>query len=381
MADEYYSGAYTGAEIDAAIAAANAAAPQATTYTKEEVDTALAAKANAADLGTAAAANATTSITSGGTDLPTSGTVYTDQQRQDIEISSLVDRGAKNLSPVNDVIFTRPTGAAYTKPISINLAPGEYVVRYKLTTTANAAVAITYDGSEHTIYDSNSPYSDTIITHNFTVVNSGTSFRFYFNQAAEVSELMICTAADYEASSTFKTYALDNPTLTAGIYSIAHANGRKNLIPRFSTIENGGCIYTYNDGSITVTGNKSGALSIAEVISNEDLSKYGLSAGDNIVVVTDNANVGLTVIFVDSQGTQDPAISIYNETRTVTIPDGRTKWYVRIQVKPTTTGTINETAKLMICDKKLYDIDPTFQPYAPTNHELYEMILAMQAGT
>ena len=46
MADEYYSGAYTGAEIDAAIAAANAAAPQETTYTKNEVDTALAAKAD-----------------------------------------------------------------------------------------------------------------------------------------------------------------------------------------------------------------------------------------------------------------------------------------------------------------------------------------------
>lgn len=35
---DYYNGAYTGAQIDAGIAAANAAAPQATTYTKAEVD-------------------------------------------------------------------------------------------------------------------------------------------------------------------------------------------------------------------------------------------------------------------------------------------------------------------------------------------------------
>jgi hypothetical protein len=43
---DYYSGAYTGAQIDAGIAAANAAAPQSTTYNKTEVDTALAAKAD-----------------------------------------------------------------------------------------------------------------------------------------------------------------------------------------------------------------------------------------------------------------------------------------------------------------------------------------------
>lgn len=164
-------------------------------------------------LGTAAAANTTTSITSGGTGLPTSGTIYTDQQRQDAEIGSLVDRGAKNLSPVNNVVFTRPTGAAYTDPISINLAPGEYVVRYKLTTTANSAVAITYDGSEHTFYDSSSPYSDTVITHNFTVSDSCTSFRFYFNQAATVSELMLCTQGDYAATPAFAQYAPTNREL------------------------------------------------------------------------------------------------------------------------------------------------------------------------
>lgn len=41
---EFYHGAYTGDQIDAGIAAANAAAPQATTYTKDEVDTALSTK-------------------------------------------------------------------------------------------------------------------------------------------------------------------------------------------------------------------------------------------------------------------------------------------------------------------------------------------------
>lgn len=43
---QYYTGAYTGAQIDAGIATANAAAPQATTYTKTEVNTALSGKAD-----------------------------------------------------------------------------------------------------------------------------------------------------------------------------------------------------------------------------------------------------------------------------------------------------------------------------------------------
>ena len=38
MADKYYNGKYTGEQIDAGIAAANAAAPQESTYTKEEID-------------------------------------------------------------------------------------------------------------------------------------------------------------------------------------------------------------------------------------------------------------------------------------------------------------------------------------------------------
>ena len=79
MADEYYSGAYTGAEIDAGIAAANAAAPQATTYSKTEVDGLLATKQNAittlTDSGTMT--NATTiSDTGVGVDIPADGGIW-----------------------------------------------------------------------------------------------------------------------------------------------------------------------------------------------------------------------------------------------------------------------------------------------------------------
>jgi hypothetical protein len=59
---DYYSGAYTGAQIDAGIAAANAAAPQSTTYTKAEVDTALAGKANTSSLAAVATSGSYTDL-------------------------------------------------------------------------------------------------------------------------------------------------------------------------------------------------------------------------------------------------------------------------------------------------------------------------------
>lgn len=76
MAEEYYDGAYTGEEIDAAVAAAFAAAPQSTTYTKDDVDSALSGKADAShthtmgqitDIGAAAAKGFDPTPTSGNT--------------------------------------------------------------------------------------------------------------------------------------------------------------------------------------------------------------------------------------------------------------------------------------------------------------------------
>lgn len=55
---------YSAQDLDNAIQKANQAAPQSTTYTKAEVDTALAGKANTADLGTAATKNMDSSLSS-----------------------------------------------------------------------------------------------------------------------------------------------------------------------------------------------------------------------------------------------------------------------------------------------------------------------------
>ena len=76
MSESYYNGNYTGAEIDAGIAAANAAAPQATTYTKNQVDTALNLKENKAALGGAAYRGVYYDVVRDGTGLVTSDGIY-----------------------------------------------------------------------------------------------------------------------------------------------------------------------------------------------------------------------------------------------------------------------------------------------------------------
>lgn len=73
MAIEFYHGAYTGDQIDAGIAAANAAAPQATTYTKTETDTLLTGKQATLVVGT----NLDNVPTQESTNPITSGAVYT----------------------------------------------------------------------------------------------------------------------------------------------------------------------------------------------------------------------------------------------------------------------------------------------------------------
>jgi hypothetical protein len=101
MAESYYQGAYTGAEIDAAIGKVGGVEAGAQVNVQSDWNEADSTAddfiKNKPTLGTAAAADMTTSIASGGTGLPTAGTVYTDQQRQEAEIGAVANSGAKNL--------------------------------------------------------------------------------------------------------------------------------------------------------------------------------------------------------------------------------------------------------------------------------------------
>lgn len=281
----YYQGAYTGAEMDAGIAAANAAAPQATTYTKTEVDTALSAKVDAVSgkglstndftdadvtklsgiaagaevnvqsdwtqsdtsaddfiknkptLGTAAAANTTTSIASGGTGLPTSGTVYTDQQRQDEEIASLVDRGAKNKLDLKKYDGTYD-GVQWTDngdgTFTLNrVSDGTINVWYPLGTITLEPGTYVLSGVPVNGLDSTRlKLSDDHGWNNANGVSASKTFSaqttvtIYINWSvnADISNVtikpMVCAAEDYAASTAFQPYAPTNRELYEMILAI-----------------------------------------------------------------------------------------------------------------------------------------------------------------
>ena len=120
MADEYYDGAYTGEEIDAAVAAAFAAAPQSTTYNKAEVDSALSGKADAShthtrsqitDLGAAAAKGFDAAPTSGNTNNAVS--------------SDGVYQALQAMAKTATVVHEHTAAGDYEEAFIINIPPGK----------------------------------------------------------------------------------------------------------------------------------------------------------------------------------------------------------------------------------------------------------------
>lgn len=271
MADEYYDGAYTGEEIDAAVAKANEAAPQSTTYTKSEVDSALSGKADAShthtrgeitDLGAAAAKGVDNTPTSSSTNLVESGGVATALAAKlntaDVDaalsntstnpvqnkvvqapIASLVDRGAKNVFNLEGSTFnSRPentttatknadgsvlvsaTGSGIRiAHFTVNLQSG---VNYHLSGCPSGGGASTYSLDIRDLTNAQIPDSFDIGSgsSSFTVPTSGIyylSVRFadgYTTPSEGITfKPMLCTAEDYAISPEFVPYAPSNREL------------------------------------------------------------------------------------------------------------------------------------------------------------------------
>lgn len=147
--------------------------------------------------------------------------------------------------------------------------------------------------------------------------------------------------------------------------------GAKNLFPAFATQSSSTVVYSYSNGTVSASGTKSTNANYITIYNNKLLSDIGLSAGDTIVCSNDSSDLMVTIIFTDGT-TADSAIVVKNTDKEITIPQGRTRFYLRSQINPTLTGTINLTSHPMICPKSLWDISQSFQPYRPSYQELYD---------
>lgn len=131
----------------------------------------------------------------------------------------LIDSGAKNKCPVNSGSNTLPTRWLQ---ISIALQPGAYKVYFgtlsSTDTDASTCQLVGFDSSNNVATGYIYPTRGSDIVSDFTVNTETSYIRIYPSDSyahsesdtVTVSNLMICTAADYAASNKYESYC---PTL------------------------------------------------------------------------------------------------------------------------------------------------------------------------
>lgn len=159
--------------LTTALEKANAAAPQSTTYTKDEADTSQAA--------------------------------------QNSVIISLLNRGAKNMFPIDDKVM-EISGNVVSQ--SFVLDPGVYVFTATMSGTGSTQLKFTIGSSTgETVATYSWENSLGSISHEYVISEQSTWVTMYTNAAATYSNMMLCLKSDYEASPAYVPHAPTNREL------------------------------------------------------------------------------------------------------------------------------------------------------------------------
>lgn len=173
---------------------------------------------------------------------------------------------------------------------------------------------------------------------------------------------------------------VDTSTYTAGQaaqdneISILAAQGAKNLFPITAISQTiGGVTFTVNgDGTVTANGTKTNNDWFVLSENNSfDANTYTLSDG----LPEDTTGSRLVISTAQSMSAAIMLTGTGVRTQTKKFTTAQTGLYYAIRIESGSTVN-NLTFKPMI--RRAEITDNTFVPYAPTNRELYEMILALQ---
>lgn len=193
------------------------------------------------------------------------------------------------------------------------------------------------------------------------------------------------TAAQQEAADSGITSAK-----VAGLAEAINA-GAKNvlLIKNYTagqTFTNGGRTFTFQaDGGVKITGSATGTGNVDCYLIgswSETSTKLALGGEDHTVVLRSSHSSGNLQLCAVNRSTGSTVNSIRvgtNDADGEVISFDATAVFLSIAsgVQVPEGGIV---VYPMICPKALFDASPDFAQYAPTNRELYEMILAMQNG-
>ena len=179
---------------------------------------------------------------------------------------------------------------------------------------------------------------------------------------------------------------------TRYLYQISETNGKisansyaSDTVPTASStklVQSGG-VKTYVDtecGALAALGAKnlcpySATSAIAERATPIDNQPINLPAGTYIMSYTQTATTGASSIRFSYNGISVTNFTVNNDSTltkskefTLASPANQIKLY---------SSVVNDYTEIMIRRKEVSDA--TYQPYAPTNRELYEMILEVQS--
>lgn len=156
----------------------------------------------------------------------------------------------------------------------------------------------------------------------------------------------------------------DNPVKSKGIKSYVDAE---------TTARQAECNVLANAGAKNLCPYNTASVAVANRAAIDD-QPINLSAGTYIISYTQTATSGSSSIKFSYNGTSVVTFPISNDSTPekeaeFTLPSAAN------QIK-IFTNVVNSYSNIMIRRKEISDA--TYQPYAPTNRELYEMILALQ---
>lgn len=171
--------------------------------------------------------------------------------------------------------------------------------------------------------------------------------------------------------------------LSAEIGVVANA-GAKNIVNNTASDSRtlAGVVWTKNaDGSMTATGTSTG-VSAVRVVGVQGSSTYASAVPIPRGTYTVSASgFDLTKFrfalgfFADENATRD-VINVYNDPQTLTVESDTARYDFSCVIALSGETMTGETWRPMIRRAEIKD--DTFVTYAPTNRELYEMILALQ---
>ena len=190
-------------------------------------------------------------------------------------------------------------------------------------------------------------------------------------QAARGSEASL-SARLADIVSDFDADQLRQETAIGAVAAL----GAKNLFPITAISQTiGGVTFTVNgDGTVTANGTKTNSdWFILSENNHLDAGAYTLSDG----LPDDTTGCRLIIAPEQSLGAAIMTTTTGVRTQTKTFTAAQTGLYYAIRIASGETVN-NLTFKPMI--RRAEITDSTYVPYAPTNRELYEMILALQSG-